>query len=322
MNKELISIIVPVYKVEKYIHKCIDSIINQTYSNLEIILVDDGSPDNCAKICDEYALKDERINVIHQKNMGLSEARNRGIQISKGKYIGFVDSDDYIEPTMFQDLYNALIDNNADISICNFYIINNKEKVLKNNFKSINYTKIEALKEILLDKNIQSYAWNKLYKRELFKNIKYPIGKKYEDIGTTFYLFEKSNKISYIENPEYNYLNREDSIVFNYNYQTIIDYIEIIIERYKYVDNKYEQLKKYNFYYLAKTLITAINDAKSLSNVNTILFSKIEELYDLVKKESQKYKIISKDLFSIEQTERIKSILKSKDELEKLKNKL
>ena len=322
MNKELISIIVPVYKVEKYIHKCIDSIINQTYSNLEIILVDDGSPDNCAKICDEYALKDERINVIHQKNMGLSEARNRGIQISKGKYIGFVDSDDYIEPTMFQDLYNALIDNNADISICNFYIINNKEKVLKNNFKSINYTKIEALKEILLDKNIQSYAWNKLYKRELFKNIKYPIGKKYEDIGTTFYLFEKSNKISYIENPEYNYLNREDSIVFNYNYQTIIDYIEIIIERYKYVDNKYEQLKKYNFYYLAKTLITAINDAKSLSNVNTILFSKIEELYDLVKKESQKYKIISKDLFSIEQTKRIKSILKSKDELEKLKNKL
>ena len=253
--------------------------------------------------------------------MGLSEARNRGIEISKGEYIGFVDSDDYIEPTMFQDLYNAIIDNDADISICNFYVISNKRKVAKNNFKRRNFNKIEALKGVLLDKDIQSYAWNKLYKRELFENIKYPIGKKYEDIGTTFYLFEKSNKIAYIEKPEYNYLNREDSIVFNYNEQTIMDYTDIIIERYKYVDNKYEQLKKYNFYYLAKTLITAFNDAESLNKINNSLMKKIEELYSIVKKDIQKYGLVDNDLFSNEQKIEINKLLKN-EEIKKLNNKL
>lgn len=320
-EKNLVSIIVPIFKVEKYLKRCIDSILNQTYRNIEIILIDDGSPDNCGKIADEYALKDKRIKVIHQKNMGLSEARNRGIEISKGEYIGFVDSDDYIEPTMFQDLYNAIIDNDADISICNFYVISNKRKVAKNNFKRRNFNKIEALKGVLLDKDIQSYAWNKLYKRELFENIKYPIGKKYEDIGTTFYLFEKSNKIAYIEKPEYNYLNREDSIVFNYNEQTIMDYTDIIIERYKYVDNKYEQLKKYNFYYLAKTLITAFNDAESLNKINNSLMKKIEELYSIVKKDIQKYGLVDNDLFSNEQKIEINKLLKN-EEIKKLNNKL
>ena len=238
MQRALISVIVPVYKVEKCIHKCIESIINQTYDNLEIILIDDGSPDNCPKICDEYALRDNRIKVIHQENKGLSSARNKGIELAKGEYIGFVDSDDYIETSMFQDLYNAIVENNVDISICNFYVINDKtkEKNVKNSCENKQYNKMEALKEILLDTHIQSYAWNKLYKRNLFEDVKYPVGKKYEDIGTTFYLFERSNKIQYIGKPEYNYLNREDSIVFNYNEQTIIDYIDIIIERYKYVE--------------------------------------------------------------------------------------
>lgn len=324
MQRALISVIVPVYKVEKYIHKCIESIINQTYDNLEIILIDDGSPDNCPKICDEYALRDNRIKVIHQENKGLSSARNKGIELAKGEYIGFVDSDDFVEPSMFQDLYNAIVKNNADISICNFYVINNKskEKIIKNGLKNKQYYKIEALREILLDNEIQSYAWNKLYKRELFKNVKYPVGKKYEDIGTTFYLFEKSNRIQYIGKPEYNYLNREDSIVFNYNEQTIIDYIDIIIERYKYVEDKYEVLKKYNYYYLAKTLITAFNDANSLLNINNLLIVKIEELYRLVKEEFEKYGKISEDLLNNEQRTRIKQILINENEIKELKNKM
>ncbi len=319
MQGALISIIVPVYKVEKYIHKCIESILNQTYDKLEIILIDDGSPDSCPKICDDYALRDNRIKVIHQKNQGLSSARNKGIELAKGEYIGFVDSDDYIEPSMFQDLYNTIVENNADISICNFYVINNKskEKTVKNGLKNKQYNKIEALKEILLDNEIQSYAWNKLYKRELFENVKYPVGKKYEDIGTTFYLFEKSNRIQYIGKPEYNYLNREDSIVFNYNEQTIIDYIDIIIERYKYVEKKYDALKKYNFYYLAKTLITAFNDANSLININNQLILKIEELYNLVKKEFEKYGENSYNLFNNEQRTRIKTILINEEEIKK-----
>ena len=320
MQRALISVIVPVYKVEKYIHKCIESIINQTYDNLEIILIDDGSPDNCPKICDEYALRDNRIKVIHQENKGLSSARNKGIELAKGEYIGFVDSDDYIEPSMFQDLYNAIVENNVDISICNFYVINDKtkEKNVKNSCENKQYNKMEALKEILLDTHIQSYAWNKLYKRKLFEDVKYPVGKKYEDIGTTFYLFERSNKIQYIGKPEYNYLNREDSIVFNYNEQTIIDYIDIIIERYKYVEKKFEELKKYNFYYLAKTLITAYNDVNSLLNINNKLIVKVEELYKLVKEEFEKYGNISYDLFNYEQRTRIKQILRNEEKIKQV----
>ena len=311
MDKPLISIIVPVFKVEKYINKCINSIISQTYRNLEIILVDDGSPDNCGKICDEYTNIDERIKVIHQKNMGLSAARNNGIKIAKGDYIGFVDSDDYIEKTMFEDLYNALIDNVADISICNFYIVqsNTTEKRVRNKERDKKYNKIEILKEILLDRDVQSYAWNKLYKKELFKNVEYPVGKKYEDIGTTFYLFEKCNNIQVIGKPEYNYLNRNDSIVFNVNEQTIIDYVDIIVERYLYVDKKYRELSKYNFYYLAKTLITAYNDLSCLDNVSDKLELKIQELFNMVTDESKKYADLSDDLFSDEQKIQLNKIL-------------
>ena len=115
MNKEVISIVVPIYKVEKYIKKCIDSIIEQTYKNLEIILVDDGSPDGCAKICDEYAKKDKRIKAIHKENGGLSDARNVGIDISTGKYICFVDSDDYIENNYIELLYKCIVENLVSI---------------------------------------------------------------------------------------------------------------------------------------------------------------------------------------------------------------
>ena len=120
-EKALISIIIPVYKVEKYLEKCIQSVINQTYENLQIILVDDGSPDNCGKICVEYAKKDHRIEVIHKSNGGLSDARNKGLEIAKGEYIGFVDSDDYIESDMYEVLYNLLKQYNAYVKICNFY---------------------------------------------------------------------------------------------------------------------------------------------------------------------------------------------------------
>ena len=127
MKSDLISIIVPVYKVEKYIDECIKSIINQTYTNLEIILIDDGSPDNCGKICDEYAKNDKRIKVIHQKNMGQSVARNVGLEYAKGDYIGFVDSDDYIKNNMFEVLHNNLVSYNADISICNIIKVKNNK---------------------------------------------------------------------------------------------------------------------------------------------------------------------------------------------------
>lgn len=284
-EKALISIIIPVYKVEKYLEKCIQSVINQTYENLQIILVDDGSPDNCGKICDEYAKKDHRIEVIHKSNGGLSDARNKGLEIAKGEYIGFVDSDDYIEADIYEVLYNLLKQYNADVSICNFYTVSQGKIAIKNVDSGIKeYTRIEILKEILLDNDIQSYAWNKLYKRELFGEIKYPVGKKYEDIGTTFYLLEKCNKVVVTGKPEYYYINRQDSIVNNVTETTITDYIELIMQRYDYIEENIKELSSYNKDYLKRILKTAEQDIKSLKEVGDYTKKKYEELYNKVQK--------------------------------------
>ena len=284
-EKALISIIIPVYKVEKYLEKCIQSLINQTYENLQIILVDDGSPDNCGKICDEYAKKDHRIEVIHKSNGGLSDARNKGLEIAKGEYIGFIDSDDYIESDMYEVLYNLLKQYNADVSICNFYTVSQGKISIKNADNGINeYNRIEILKEILLDKNIQSYAWNKLYKKELFDEIKYPIGKKYEDIGTTFYLLEKCNKVVVTGKSEYYYINRQDSIVNNVTESTITDYIELIMQRYDYIEENIKELSSYNKDYLKRILKTAEQDIKNLNEVGDYTKRKYEELYNKVQK--------------------------------------
>lgn len=284
-EKALISIIIPVYKVEKYLEKCIQSVINQTYENLQIILVDDGSPDNCGKICDEYAKKDHRIEVIHKSNGGLSDARNKGLEIAKGEYIGFVDSDDYIESDMYEVLYNLLKQYNVDVSICNFYTVSQGKIAIKNADNGIKeYNRIEILKEILLDNNIQSYAWNKLYKKELFNEIKYPVGKKYEDIGTTFYLLEKCNKVVVTGKPEYYYINRQDSIVNNVTETTIIDYIELIMQRYDYIEENIKELSSYNKDYLKRILKTAEQDIKNLKKVGDYTKKKYEELYNKVQK--------------------------------------
>lgn len=311
MKNDLISIIIPVYKVEKYLEKCIESVLKQTYTNLQIILVDDGSPDNCGKICDEYAKKDSRIEVIHKANGGLSDARNVGISKAKGRYIGFVDSDDYIKEDMYEILLNLIKKYDADVSICNLYDVIDGNECIRNKENGIReYSRIDILKEILLDKNIQSYAWNKLYEKELFDEIKYPIGKKYEDIGTTFYLFEKCNKIVVTSEPEYYYLKRADSLVNNVTESTILDYTEIIIQRYIYIKQNIKELRKYNNYYLAKTLITAHNDIENLENISEEMQQRYKKLYELV---LEIIKSNSKDideLFSEEQKSALENLIK------------
>lgn len=215
MGQPLISIIVPIYKVEIYMQRCIDSILNQTYQNLEVILVDDGSPDNCGDICDKYAIKDNRIKVIHKSNGGLSSARNAGIDIAKGDFFGFVDSDDWIEADMYESLYDALIRHNADISICGRYIVNSENIITSSDDEKIQIlNRYQGLSELVLnyEDGIKNYAWDKLYKRELFKSIRYPEGKFYEDIFTTYKLFSVANKIVHTKSPKYYYLLRGDSI--------------------------------------------------------------------------------------------------------------
>ncbi|MCB2353216.1 glycosyltransferase [Clostridium estertheticum] len=215
MNNPLISIIVPIYNVEVYIRNCVDSILGQSYENLEIILVDDGSPDNCGDICDEYRSKDKRIKVIHKKNGGLSSARNAGIDIASGDYLGFIDSDDWIERDMYESLYNALTSHKADISVCGRYIVDGSRiTTISDSEKAEVFTRSEALSELVLDEysGMKNFAWDKLYKKELFNDIRYPEGKYYEDIFTTYKLFSKSNKIVDIKSPKYYYLLRGDSI--------------------------------------------------------------------------------------------------------------
>ena len=174
-----VSVIVPVYNVEKYLKQCLDSIVDQTLEDLEIVLVDDGSVDSSGTICDEYAKKDSRIEVIHKANGGLSDARNVGISKAKGRYIGFVDSDDYIKEDMYEILLNLIKKYDADVSICNLYDVIDGNECIRNKENGIReYSRLDILKEVLLDKNIQSYAWNKLYEKELFDEIKYPIRKK------------------------------------------------------------------------------------------------------------------------------------------------
>lgn len=311
MKNDLISIIIPVYKVEKYLEKCIESVLKQTYTNLQIILVDDGSPDNCGKICDEYAKKDSRIEVIHKANGGLSDARNVGISKAKGRYIGFVDSDDYIKEDMYEILLNLIKKYDADVSICNLYDVIDGNECIRNKENGIReYSRLDILKEVLLDKNIQSYAWNKLYEKELFDEIKYPIRKKYEDIGTTFYLFEKCNKIVVTSEPEYYYLKRADSLVNNITESTILDYTEIIIQRYLYIKQNIKELRKYNNYYLAKTLITAHNDIENLENISEEMQQRYKKLYELV---LEIIKSNSKDideLFSEEQKSALENLIK------------
>lgn len=215
IEKDKISVIVPVYKVEPYLARCIESIQKQTYFNLEIILVDDGSPDNCGNLCDEYAAKDNRICVIHKKNGGLSDARNAGIESASGSYLCFADSDDWLDRDMIALLYKLCIEKNADISECSFRNIYSGyiQEETACTAQLIEGNHIFALKKMLEWKYFKPVAWNKLYKRSVIGDIRYPVGKLHEDEYTTYKIFYNAKKSVYIDVSKYNYdKTRTDSI--------------------------------------------------------------------------------------------------------------
>ena len=216
---ELISVIVPIYNVEEYLSKCVDSIINQTYKNLEIILIDDGSTDKSSIICDNYQLTDSRVVVVHKENGGLSSARNYGIEISNGDLIGFVDSDDYLEPTFYEELRKNMQYYNSDISVCNYFIDKNNIKKVElkdvEDFCISKKTKFEYLENIYRVMTI--FAWNKLYKRSIFKSIRFPEGINFEDAYIICEVLDNAEKVSYITKALYNYTYREKSISHSFN---------------------------------------------------------------------------------------------------------
>jgi glycosyltransferase involved in cell wall biosynthesis len=268
-----ISVIVPVYNVENYVSKCIESIINQNYNNLEIIIVNDGSTDKSGDICEYYSKKDDRVVLIHQENQGLSMARNNALDIVSGDYIGFVDSDDWIAPDMFDTLYKNAIEYYADISMCNFYYVHQNGKIVlnANKFGGNNIITKTVLEND--DKMINYFTfiiynvvtWNKLYKKHLFNDIRYPSKKIFEDTFTTHKLIDKANKIVAIPDHKYYYLQRNDSITQrNFNLGQL-ERVEASINRYNYIVAKYPNLesmcRKYIFTDLLACVYKAIMDS-------------------------------------------------------------
>lgn len=240
---DLISIIVPVYNVEEYLGACIKSILAQTYENLEILLIDDGSTDFSGKLCDEYARHDKRIKVIHQKNGGLSNARNTGIKNASGEYFVFVDSDDTIKKDHVKELYNAAKGQGAKMSICAIEEIYPSGKRINYGagFKTKLLDQRTCLKRLLKDESFNVSAYAKLYHKDLWKNVRFPEGKLHEDLGTTYRLILKCNKIAYIPSPTYCYIKRENSIANKKVYDDRkLDIIELTDKMCDAIDKKYK----------------------------------------------------------------------------------
>lgn len=218
--QDLISVIIPVYQVEEYLKECVDSVLSQTYQNLEIILVEDGSPDRCGEICENYKKAEKRISVIHKENGGLSDARNAGLDKASGEYILLIDSDDWIHPEMVQILYQNLQKAAADISYCSFQEFPDGERPQlfePKNGKNELYTGTEALGRLYSADHTENVnltiACAKLYRRSLFEHIRYPAGKLHEDEFVTYQLIYRAEKVVKTDQPLYYYRKRESSIM-------------------------------------------------------------------------------------------------------------
>ncbi len=234
--KDLISVIIPVYNIEKYIAQCIESVQKQTYQNIEILVVNDGSPDRSAEIAEQYAINDKRIHIINKVNGGLSDARNIGIEQAKGKYIILVDGDDYVDSYMIEKMYNAMQESDSDLCICSVNVVDENHQMLEEDRQATIqagiYTKEQMLQKIITLPNwFYVVAWNKLYRREIFDKVKYPKGKVHEDEFVIHHIFENSSKIICIEDKLYYYVQREQSIMHNKFNIKHMDMVEAFLER-------------------------------------------------------------------------------------------
>lgn len=258
-EKPLISIIVPVYNVEKYLEQCIQSIVGQTFRRWELLLIDDGSTDGSGKICDKFAEHDKRIKVVHKQNSGQADSRNVALEMATTDIIGYVDADDWIEPDMYEVLYDTMIQNDADVSMCGFYWSykteenvdkkgRRRKKWLPSSFKkdkyayckegdTIVFTREEAVKLILEDKVIKSYLWDKLFRRSVI-NTDMPKSLYYEDFATLFKWLMTVNKVAYSCAPKYHYRQRISSTVNDNDPKKKFHYFLAAQERFKYFNEK------------------------------------------------------------------------------------
>lgn len=242
-NYPKISIIVPIYEVEQYMNRCVSSIVNQTYKNLEIILVDDGSTDNCPDMCDKWKQRDSRIKVIHKKNGGLSDARNEGVKIATGELIGFVDSDDWIFDEMYQLLYEDMKRNGSDISACGVEIIweNNESELLTPKGHYL-LNQQEAMEAIIRETKLKQPVVYKLYKLDLIRGIMFPKGKYHEDIFWSYRVIGKAHKVSIFDTPCYFYFQRGNSIMRSTYSLKRLDSLEAKLERLEFLEKSFPDL--------------------------------------------------------------------------------
>lgn len=235
-NSPKISIITPVYNTERYLSQCVESIISQTFKDWELLLINDGSTDSSGEICDDYSRKDARIRVIHKKNTGQADCRNIAIRMARGELIGFIDSDDWIEPDMYEQLYDAIIDNGADISICGYWkSYRNGERIgSPTNMATTVYSHYEAMNIILDDKVIKNFCCDKLFKRTMI-TVEMPCNRYYEDHSTVFKWFHNAQKVIFCPSPKYHYRQRRRSTVHNPDTKPHHDFTLAEKERYNFV---------------------------------------------------------------------------------------
>ena len=298
----IISLIVPIYNVGKYLPKCIESILNQTFKNFELILVNDGSTDNSGVVCDDYAKKDTRIKIIHKSNGGVSSARNAGLYVAKGEYIGFVDPDDYIDKNMYEKLYRLCIDNNSDIAICRFNReINGKIQNKESTEEIIELNNMEAMNELFKGNLYRFSLCNKLFSKKCFNDVLFPEERIHEDLSTTYKLFANSKKAVYINYCGYIYVRRENSILTStYNekrLQAFIAWDEII----EFIDKNYyeiiEQVIATFTYWCVDNILyilNQVNNSKKKNNYLNIIQKYTTKYYIYIKRNnilSRSYKL-------------------------------
>lgn len=294
MNSDsLISVIVPVYKTEKYLDRCVESILNQTYANLEIILVDDESPDNCPAMCDEWAKKDERIKVLHIKNNGVANARNKGLETATGEYIGFVDSDDFIEPEMYASLLDGILKKSCDIAVCDFQL----DLQDKGNANARVISSDEAMKSIVMGEYKFGVLWNKLYKKSVTKNVKMPMLVCCEDLVYNYFVFKNASLIAESDRKLYHYMQNTSGVTksgFNEGSFDAVRSKEILLEDpgmksdlrpyviFGYVFSCFTLLKGI---ILNRKYLNRYNELRNniLKYKKTILFSKLYSFRDKIK---------------------------------------
>ena len=243
MSTPLISVILPIYRVEEYLDRCVNSLLAQSYSNLEIILVDDGSPDRCPQLCDEWAKKDRRIRVVHKKNGGLSDARNAGFAVATGDLISFIDSDDWVEPAFFEILYEALTANDCDISSCEYRKVYEGESPAPTNSSYHCHILNQAeTMSALIDNKVQQVVWNKLYRRRVIDGILFDVGKYHEDEFWTYQIMGNCQRLGVTDYVGLNYFQRADSIMGETYSKKRLDAVEAKARRQAYLDAQFPDL--------------------------------------------------------------------------------